>query len=329
MRDKRNVDDLSIEELEIILAIKKRDARQARLRRLSQQGRLVGSSPEDNRQPITPPRLHEIITEAPPRVQEEGAPLKFKSSRPVRSLAERRKQAQKRQRRDRVLLFVEVAALAAFLMLVGVAFLYVSQVVAATNSELMDQTAALPTPTITPEIDLAIVLPGGHTPPNSPGGARPNLQEIPEHLRPVVQSRLNTPATAPTPSAVSPVNVRIPTLGINHPVVMGDDWEELKRGIGHRLGSANPGARGNMILSAHNDTYGEIFRHLDQLEAGDEVFVATMAREYRYVVRESQIVSPTDVWVMASTQNPTLTLISCYPYMVNTHRIVVFADLVE
>ena len=39
--------------------------------------------------------------------------------------------------------------------------------------------------------------------------------------------------------------------------------------------------------------------------------------------------APTDVWVMEPTQGPTLTLISCYPYMVSTERIVVFADLVE
>jgi sortase A len=67
---------------------------------------------------------------------------------------------------------------------------------------------------------------------------------------------------------------------------------------------------------------------LDQLQPGDEVLVYTATEQFRYVVREWRIVEPTEVSVMNPTATPTITLISCYPYQVDTQRIAVFADLV-
>lgn len=349
MRDKRTVDELSIEELEIILAIKKREARQERLRQMAQRGRVVGASPEDNRQPAPEPQLHELgvdipaperprhfdTTFEPPQWEEdlgsrpEKPEKRKKEPDPVRPLAEREKAARWRRFRDKFLLVIEVCALVGFVALLGLVALSVRDIMETTRQEMAAAAAALPTPTDAPDIGVPIVLPGGHTPPTSPGGARYNLNEIPEHLRPVVQSQLEAPITRPTPGAESPVRIRIPDIGVDHPVVLGDDWETLKRGVGHRLGSANPGQRGNMVMSAHNDIYGEIFRYLDQLQPGDEIFVQTASEEFRYVVNEWRIVAPTDVWVLAPTQGPTLTLVSCYPYLVDTERIVVFADLAE
>ena len=78
-----------------------------------------------------------------------------------------------------------------------------------------------------------------------------------------------------------------------------------------------------MVLSAHNDVYGEIFRDLDRLKAGDEIVLHTNQRAYTYVVVGTQVVEPTFVQVMDQTADPTLTLISCYPYLVDDERIVV------
>jgi sortase A len=89
-----------------------------------------------------------------------------------------------------------------------------------------------------------------------------------------------------------------------------------------------PGQPGNVVLSAHNDIYGEIFRFLDRLAAGDEVIISTERQEYTYIVREVRVVDPTEVWVMGPTESAQATLISCYPYRVDTRRIVVFTDLV-
>jgi sortase A len=81
------------------------------------------------------------------------------------------------------------------------------------------------------------------------------------------------------------------------------------------------------VLSAHNDIYGEIFRYLDDLEAGDEIILQTVGKEYVYRVAHWRVVPPTEVNVMEQTSDPIATLISCYPYLVDSQRIVVVAEL--
>ena len=183
-----------------------------------------------------------------------------------------------------------------------------------------------PTLTATPLI-RAIVLPSGHTPPNSPGGSQPNIEEIPEHLQPVVQSFWEMPI--PTQSPQHAIRLQIPKLNKDVPVVEGDGPEQLKKGVGHYIYSANPGESGNVVLSAHNDIHGEIFRDLDQLEAGDLVIIFSERQSYTYVVEEVLIVKPTQVEFLESTQSSTATLISCYPYLVDNKRIVVRANLID
>jgi sortase A len=113
------------------------------------------------------------------------------------------------------------------------------------------------------------------------------------------------------------------------PVVQGDGWEQLRRGVGQHIGSANPGEAGNVVLSAHNDIFGELFRYLDQLRPGDEIVLSTATQDYTYRVTGWRTVEPTEVDVMAATTRPTVTLISCYPYLVDDQRIVVFGELAE
>jgi sortase A len=187
---------------------------------------------------------------------------------------------------------------------------------------------ALPTPTTAPAFAVAY-LPGGHTPPTSPGGAQPIEASIPEHLRPLVE--IATPAALPTlePQPEQPIRIVIPAIGVDAPVVRGDDWDSLKLGVGHHIGSANPGERSNVVLSAHNDIYGEIFRRLPDLQLEDEIILHTATREYRYVVKARRIIAPTQVDVMDATRKPVVTLISCYPYLIDTQRIVVLGELVE
>ncbi|OGN73232.1 MAG: hypothetical protein A2X25_11935 [Chloroflexi bacterium GWB2_49_20] len=177
-----------------------------------------------------------------------------------------------------------------------------------------------PTPLIS-----AIVLPEGHTPPNAPGGAQPNEAEIPEYLRPLAQSLANIPIS--TPGSQQAVRIQIPALDIDSPVVQGDGWEQLKLGVAQHAGTPNPGENGNIVLSGHNDVYGEVFRYLDRLMPGDIVILFTFQRQYTYVITGTQIVEPTQIEVMNPTPRPTLTLISCYPYLVDNRRIVVSAVL--
>ncbi|MCJ7734051.1 MAG: class D sortase, partial [Anaerolineales bacterium] len=183
-----------------------------------------------------------------------------------------------------------------------------------------------PTLTATPLI-RAVVLPSGHTPPNSPGGSRPNTEEIPEHLQPVVQSYGEIPI--PTQGPQHAIRLQIPKINQDVPVVEGDGWEQLKKGVGHHINSANPGESGNVVLSAHNDIHGEIFRDLDQLEEGDIIVLFSERQSYTYVVEEVIIVEPTQVEFLESAQDSKATLISCYPYLIDNKRIVVIANLIE
>ena len=190
-------------------------------------------------------------------------------------------------------------------------------------AQALSGATASPTPLIT-----AIVLPSGHTPPTSPGGAQPNEAEIPENLRPLVQSL--PVELIPTPGPQQARSIFIPAIWNSAaPVVQGDGWEQLRRGVAQHLGTANPGEAGNLVLSAHNDIFGELFRDLDRLRPGDEIRVSTPVREYLYRVTGLQIVEPSAVEVMLSTTRPTITLISCYPYLVDNQRIVVFGELAE
>jgi sortase A len=230
---------------------------------------------------------------------------------------EDRSAAPRRRRRalDGFLLVVEILAV------LGLVFVLFNglEVIRELNLEVAQ---ALEQPTLTPTALIrAVILPGGHTPPNTEGGSRFNWDEIPEHLRPLVQSIHDLPI--PTPSVEHAIRIQIPAIGVDAPIVQGDGPEQLKKGVAQRIGTANPGKDGNLVLSAHNDVYGEIFRDLDKLQPGDEIVVFTSQRAYSYVVTGWDVVEPTDGHVMDSTSNPIVTLISCYPYLVDTQRIVV------
>lgn len=220
---------------------------------------------------------------------------------------------------DRVLLVIELLAV------VGLGFIFVNglDLLSELNSEASGAFAetASPTPLLGP-----VVLPSGHTPPSAGSAAAPNEAEIPEHLRPLVQA-YTAAIVVPTPGPEQALGIKIAAIGVNAPVVQGDGWEALKRGVGQHIGSANPGENGNLVLSGHDDIYGEVFRHLDQLQPGDEITVFTADNSYVYTVTETMIVAPTFVQVMNPTSNATITLISCYPYLINTQRIVVLGEL--
>ncbi len=321
MKDRRAVDELSIEELEEILRIRKRDARLERLRQL---GRKADVGALD---PLAPEPLEPQPSPLPTdyrRFEDVGATAQYRPYALDESPTEEKHRRQPRPihwdwLRDKSLLVVELAVLAGLILVLLSSLATLREI----NEEASQaQEAQLPTPTPTPLIQV-VVLPGGHTPPDSPGGPVP--EEIPAHLRDLVGAI--TPLPMPTPGPEQAVRIQVPAIGVDAPVVRGDDWEPLKQGAGHHVGSANPGESGNCVISAHNDIFGEIFRDLPDLDLGDEIFVHTASQVYRYVVTQKRIIEPTEVSVMYPTSSPVLTLISCYPYGIDTHRIVVIAEL--
>jgi sortase A len=332
MRDRRPVDELSIRELEHILAIRKRQERHRRLRRLDEEGRLVGIEPANGPPPPPLPRPHVEPSGATNRylttpVDEPPSRLAALWER-VPSPRWRLPTANLRWVMNRFLLLVELGAV------IGLA--YVLWDAYQTRQELNREAAEaqqqvieeeFPTPEPTPLIGV-VLLPGGHTSPISEGGARPGeAGGIPEHLLPLVTAY--EPPPIPTPGPEQARRITIPAINVDHPVVQGDDWEQLKKGVGQHIGSSDPGTPGNLVLTAHNDIYGEIFRHLDQLKVGDEIIVQTLSRRFVYVVQSQRMVEPSDISVLATTRKPTITLISCYPYLVDTQRIVIIGALKE
>lgn len=221
---------------------------------------------------------------------------------------------------DFILLVVEILALIGVVILLGRG----SNILRNLNEEA---SRAFNVPTITPTALIqAVVLPGGHTAPDAVGNASFNESEIPEHLRGLINVR----ATAVVPvdnDSGRIIRIGIPAINVDAPVVQGDDWEALKTGVGLNAASGAPGKPGNVILSGHNDIFGQVFRELDRLKVGDEIMLLSEKNAYTYLVTGTQIVQPSQVEVMRQTEDSTLTLISCYPYLIDNQRIVVSANL--
>jgi sortase A len=350
MSDRRPVDELTVTELEQLLYARKRAQRRQRLLRMKEDGRLIEVAGLPPPNPKPPPlvrpavsaggalRRHDLeaLADGNGRSgQTNGAGNAQEDvSEPAATAEPRRESGSRRPIAWRwisntVLLLVEVTAVVALLVVIGAVWL--------TSRELNQELAqvqraeaaevALPTPTATPVIGV-VVLPGGHRPPVD---GRPvdftEAGHIPGHLLPLINAYV--PPPIPTPGPEQARRIQISAINIDAPIFQGDDQETLKKGVGQHIGTAGPGQIGNMFLSAHNDIYGELFRHLDKLKPGDEFVVSTERQSYTYVVREIKVVEPTDVWIMAPTAHASATLLSCYPYRVNTKRIAVFADLAD
>ena len=298
MPRQRSVDDLSVEELRRLLIEKQRAERQTRLDAFRRTGRALTITAPSARQQELP-----------------GLETDRQSTAPYQPVPRRRVIL------DRVLLVIELAAV------LGLAFVIFNgyNLIKTLNQEVA-QSLVQPTLTPTPII-MAVVLPSGHTPPDSPGGVQPNEAEIPAHLQPLYQSMAALPT--PTPSSQQAIRIQIPAIGVDAPIVIGDSWDQLKKGVAMNVLSPDAGQTGNLILSAHNDVYGEIFRDLDKLKDGDTIVIYSSQHTYTYVFRDSKVVEPSAVEVMAQSQEKLVTLISCYPYMVDKKRIVVTAVLQE
>ncbi|MDD2921930.1 MAG: class D sortase [Anaerolineales bacterium] len=303
MARRKTPEELSVEELRRLLVEKRRGARKERLEHYRRTGRVISLAPD--------------MTNMDARA---SAPI-VDTAEPEESTPEAKSAPQNPRRKwmDRALLAVEALAVIGLLgvLLNGLGLLRTlnAEVVAALNPN---------TPTPTPLV-MAVVLPSGHTAPDAQGNTAPNEAEIPNHLRPMVQSLANIPVPPPAPDQA--VRIQIPAITVDAPIVQGDGWEQLKKGVGQYIGSAAPGQNGNVVLSAHDDVYGELFRYLDRLVPGDQIIIFTQQRQYVYIVDRTILVEPTAVEVMAPTGSPTVTLISCYPYLVDKQRIVVFARL--
>lgn len=280
--------DLSVEEIQSLIADKRRASRRTRLERFRRAGKIFPLADD------------------------------LPSSEPTKSRSIKRS---RRTWMDGFLFGLEALAIGGLIFIVA-SNLSTLGILNRTVAVALQQPTLAPTPIV-----RAVVLPEGHTPPNGPGGAQPNEAEVPENLRPIFWSAQNIPI--PTASAQQAIRIQIPAIGVDAPIVQGDGWEQLKKGVAQHIGSPNPGETGNVVLSGHNDVFGEVFRDLERLVPGDTVIVFTSRRQYTYIIIGTQMVAPTAVEVMDPTPDARVTLISCHPYLVDVHRIIVSALLVN
>ncbi len=169
--------------------------------------------------------------------------------------------------------------------------------------------------------------------------------ELPDLLEQRAQAVEQPPATLPDTSVEEPeptliaeppvdlgeafAAIRIPSIEVDQVVYEGVDRGTLQLGPGHIPGTALPGQPGNAVLSGHRTTYGRPFFDLDLLKAGDVIEVESAVGVSTYTVRESQIVTPFDVWVTDARDGGWLTLTTCHPKFSARERLVVFAELTD
>jgi len=126
----------------------------------------------------------------------------------------------------------------------------------------------------------------------------------PERIRAYEESRKQE---APAPLAV----MRVPKIGLEVAVLDGTDDVTLNRAVGHIEDTARPGEPGNVGIAGHRDGF---FRGLKDIARGDSIELETAASTAIYLVQDIRIVRPEDVDVLDPTSEPTLTLVTCYPF---------------
>ncbi|MBI2817268.1 MAG: class D sortase [Acidobacteria bacterium] len=114
------------------------------------------------------------------------------------------------------------------------------------------------------------------------------------------------------PRAGSPFGrLEITAIGLKVMVLEGADDLTLRRAAGHIPGTAFPAQQGNVGIAGHRDGY---FRGLEKIQRNDVIELTTLEGYYRYRVDFTQVVHPEDVQVLADSDSPVLTLVTCFPF---------------
>jgi sortase A len=105
--------------------------------------------------------------------------------------------------------------------------------------------------------------------------------------------------------------IEVPRLHLSAAVANGDDDGTLRVAIGHLPDTPLPWEEGNSALAGHRDTF---FRELRHIRINDVMRMATPYGDFTYRVTRTLVVTPDDLSVLAPTHEPTLTLVTCYPF---------------
>lgn len=120
-----------------------------------------------------------------------------------------------------------------------------------------------------------------------------------------------TPSAAPQEERSLVGRIEIPRIGLRAVILEGVAQRTLALALGHIPGTAMPGATGNVGIAGHRDTF---FRGLSGVQRGDKIVVTTLNTLYEYSVKSFEVVGPRETRVLDDSSEPTLTLVTCYPF---------------
>ena len=180
-------------------------------------------------------------------------------------------------------------------------------------------------------------------PPPTPGAtAKPTsegLASTPQQLQPLPTAVGRSAMPPPTHITIAAAGIDTDVVQVSAEPISVEDrtvlkWQVADYTAGHHDTSANPGEGGNIVIAGHDDYHGAVFRGLHDIQIGDLVTLTTSAGQFSYVVVEVHLRQekgmPLDdrlaigVWMQPMPEER-LTLITCWPYGVDDHRMIVVA----
>lgn len=127
--------------------------------------------------------------------------------------------------------------------------------------------------------------------------------------------------------------IEIPAINIDLPIYHGTTGAAMEKGAGHMEGTSLPvgGIGTHAVISAHSGmASAKLFTDLDKLKLGDMFFITVCNQKLAYEVDNIAVVEPTNIdLIRIDTQQDYVTLLTCTPYGVNTHRLLVRGHRVD
>lgn len=126
--------------------------------------------------------------------------------------------------------------------------------------------------------------------------------------------------------------IEIPSIGVNLPIYHGTDENTLKTAVGHMEWTSLPigGESTHCVISGHRGLpSAELMTNIDQMEKGDVFYIHVLGDTLKYRVDKISVVLPDDMKdVLISESKDYVTLVTCTPYGINSHRLLVRGERV-
>lgn len=123
--------------------------------------------------------------------------------------------------------------------------------------------------------------------------------------------------------------LKVPSIDLDLVVVQGTDTASLQKGPGHYPETAFPGQGRTVGIAGHRTTYGAPFRHINEIQDGDEIIVEMPYATFTYTVQKHEIVDPSQVEIVDDVGYDRLVLTACHPLYSAAQRWAVFARLTD